>query len=238
MSTQRSSDRASGPPTSRHLTWSLAAVLGFLAIAAQPARAQYDESWDSVAVVGIFPREPLRSLSISVTVSTNYGIDPAGSNVCTLLVEGAKIAYESPGLFKVRFVTSSPYEQSQAVLYCNYYTHEPNLGMGFDFHLVEATDIDGHDVLQGTAMCLTQLDEDNPSHTLDSRWLCGDASEDESVGTSDALAVLRAAVGAASCERKRCDADGDGSIAPSDALRVLQFAVGRDVSLLCSACEP
>jgi hypothetical protein len=238
MRSRRSIDRTSGHATSRRTAWSLATLLGLLSFAAEPAKAEYVEDWESLAVVGIFPRAPLSSLTISVTINTNYGSDSAWEGVCTLLVEGATMTHEWPGLFHIEFPSSSPYRQSQAVMACDYYTHEPNLGMSFDFSLVEARNAAEHNVLPSTAMCLTQWDYDNPSQTVDSRWLCGDASGDDSVGTSDALAVLRAAVGAASCVRARCDADGDGSIAPSDALRVLQFAVGRDVSLLCSSCEP
>jgi len=238
MNPRRFSDRFTGRATSRRVAWSLTAVLGLLSFAAEPAKAQYVEDWDSFAVVGIFPRGPLRRLSISVEVNTNYGIEPAGENHCTLLVEGATMTYAWPGRFQIEFPPGLPYRQSQAVLSCDYYTHEPNLGMSFDFYLDEATNEDGYGVLRSTALCLTQWDYDDPSRTLDSRWLCGDADDDESVHVSDALAVLRTAVGVGSCVNERCDVDGDRSTSPSDALRVLQFAVGRDVSLLCSACEP
>jgi hypothetical protein len=238
MSIRPSIDRSSEHATSRRVAWSLAAALGLLYFAAESAKAEDVEDWNTMAVVGIFPRGPLRSLSISVTVNTNYGSGPAWENVCTPLVEGATLTYTWPGMFEVEFPPSSRYRQSQAVLACDYYTHEPNLGMSFDFYLVEAINVDGNNVIRNTAMCLTQLDYDNPSLTLDSRWLCGDADDDGSVEVSDALAVLRAAVGVASCVNARCDADGNGSTAPTDALRVLQFTVGRDVSLLCSSCDP
>ncbi|RMD86106.1 MAG: hypothetical protein D6815_00525 [Candidatus Dadabacteria bacterium] len=56
---------------------------------------------------------------------------------------------------------------------------------------------------------------------------------------SDALFVLKAAVGAASCAPCVCDVDGSGGSAPvtaSDALRVLKKAVGQSVSFSCAKC--
>ena len=238
MRSRPSIDRSSGQATSRRVAWILTAMMALLSFAAGPANAGYVEDWNTLAVVGIFPRAPLRSVLISVTVNTNYGSGPAWEYVCTSLVEGATMNYAGPGLFEVEFPSSSPYRQSQAVLACDYYTHEPNLGMDFDFYLVEATNLQGSSILRGTAMCLTQFDHDNPSLTVDSRWLCGDAHEDESVNASDALAVLRSAVGTQPCARAICDINRNGSITPADALSVLQYALGQDVSLLCGGCEP
>ncbi|HYC01518.1 MAG TPA: dockerin type I repeat-containing protein [Candidatus Limnocylindrales bacterium] len=65
---------------------------------------------------------------------------------------------------------------------------------------------------------------------------CGDANNDSSVTASDALAVLRAAVGTFNdCPMSRCDADGNGSLTASDALRVLRRAVGTSVTMSCPA---
>ena len=56
------------------------------------------------------------------------------------------------------------------------------------------------------------------------------------VTASDALFVLRAAVGGATCATCVCDVNDSGGITASDALAVLQSAVGGAVSLTCSAC--
>ena len=56
------------------------------------------------------------------------------------------------------------------------------------------------------------------------------------VTASDALFILRAAVGSESCELCVCDVDSGGSVAASDALAVLQFAVGLDVTMSCPPC--
>jgi hypothetical protein len=53
--------------------------------------------------------------------------------------------------------------------------------------------------------------------------------------TSDALFVLRTAVGQATCSPRVCSVDGNQTIVASDALRVLRAAVGQSVSLDCPA---
>jgi hypothetical protein len=65
--------------------------------------------------------------------------------------------------------------------------------------------------------------------------LCGDVNGDDSVKASDALSVLRAAVGGSQCvsEPCVCDANGNGMLQASDALLVLRAAVGIQVNLAC-----
>ncbi|HYC00899.1 MAG TPA: hypothetical protein VEC57_17330 [Candidatus Limnocylindrales bacterium] len=66
---------------------------------------------------------------------------------------------------------------------------------------------------------------------------CGDpAPPSGSVTASDALFILRTAVGALSCQLCVCDANGNGSVTASDALVTLKAAVGQNVELNCSAC--
>lgn len=63
---------------------------------------------------------------------------------------------------------------------------------------------------------------------------CGDFDGSGDVKSSDALSILRAAVGLVEvCPLPVCDTDGNGRVAASDALRTLQAAVGFDVELLC-----
>ncbi len=68
----------------------------------------------------------------------------------------------------------------------------------------------------------------------------GDCGQPVSTGTkptaTDALFVLKAAVGSLQCELCVCDADGNGSNTATDALRVLKVAVGNALALLCPAC--
>jgi hypothetical protein len=51
---------------------------------------------------------------------------------------------------------------------------------------------------------------------------------------TDALFVLRAGVGIASCELCECDVDSSGKVSATDALIVLKASVGQPVSLVCS----
>ena len=73
-----------------------------------------------------------------------------------------------------------------------------------------------------------------PSPECEPLIICGDATTDFDITASDALHILRAAVGQPlACGRPRCDADDGGSVAASDAQRVLRFSVGQNVSLDC-----
>lgn len=76
---------------------------------------------------------------------------------------------------------------------------------------------------------------------------CGDPVPDASmtadstvmphaVTASDALYILRAAIGLASCEDCVCDVDGSGGVTATDALVSLKIAVGQQIPLECPAC--
>jgi len=52
---------------------------------------------------------------------------------------------------------------------------------------------------------------------------------------SDALAILRRAVGAQQCNLCVCDVDSSGSVVATDALITLRRAVGQPVSIVCPA---
>jgi hypothetical protein len=56
------------------------------------------------------------------------------------------------------------------------------------------------------------------------------------VVASDALFVLKAAVGSLQCPLCTCDVDNSGAITASDALRTLKKAVGQPVTMTCPAC--
>lgn len=53
--------------------------------------------------------------------------------------------------------------------------------------------------------------------------------------TSDALIILKGAVGQVVCLPCECDTDSNGEVVSSDALRVLKAAVGLPIPLLCPA---
>jgi len=63
--------------------------------------------------------------------------------------------------------------------------------------------------------------------------VCGDPIDDDNRTASDALYVLRTAVGTLQCSLFICDANGSGSVTATDALIVLKAAVGQEVPLDC-----
>jgi PAS domain S-box-containing protein len=68
---------------------------------------------------------------------------------------------------------------------------------------------------------------------------CGDPDDTGTIRASDALLILRVAVGSATCEACVCNVDSSSSGSPvsaSDALRVLRAAVGTAVEIVCPAC--
>jgi cysteine-rich repeat protein len=64
--------------------------------------------------------------------------------------------------------------------------------------------------------------------------ICGDANGNDEVQSSDALLVLRAAIGQPiPCPAHICDTDGDEVLRAGDSLRVLRRAVGQSVPMTC-----
>jgi hypothetical protein len=73
---------------------------------------------------------------------------------------------------------------------------------------------------------------------------CGDPvgalpleGQPRAVAASDALYVLKAAVGSVSCPLCTCDVDNSTRVTATDALRVLKVAVGQNLTLNCPACS-
>ena len=62
---------------------------------------------------------------------------------------------------------------------------------------------------------------------------CGDFSADNSISASDALGVLKVAIGSKTCLPCVCDVDKSGTFTATDALTVLKKAVGQAVTLNC-----
>jgi hypothetical protein len=62
---------------------------------------------------------------------------------------------------------------------------------------------------------------------------CGDANGDGEITTTDALFILRGAVGLETCPLVVCDVDSNGQVLTGDSLRVLQAAIGLPVELAC-----
>jgi hypothetical protein len=66
---------------------------------------------------------------------------------------------------------------------------------------------------------------------------CGDAADPSGIFASDALAVLRGAVGSQTCSPCYCDVDHSGKVVAGDALSVLRSAVGQGSDLECPCCQ-
>ncbi|HEY2772412.1 MAG TPA: hypothetical protein VGK20_00035 [Candidatus Binatia bacterium] len=62
---------------------------------------------------------------------------------------------------------------------------------------------------------------------------CGDPTDDGKTTASDALLVLKGAVGSADCPDSACNVNFTGGVTASDALIVLKFAVGQSQTLSC-----
>jgi cysteine-rich repeat protein len=77
-------------------------------------------------------------------------------------------------------------------------------------------------------------DGDGCDSACSSLVLCGDANGNDRLQTTDALLVLRAAVGQQiPCPAERCDADGDQFVRVADSLRILKRAVGHSIEMSC-----
>jgi hypothetical protein len=67
--------------------------------------------------------------------------------------------------------------------------------------------------------------------------LCGDVNDDGRIAATDALAILRTAVGSSDCgglDSCICNVDGSGDVTATDALMTLKYAVGIGLTLDCS----
>jgi hypothetical protein len=73
--------------------------------------------------------------------------------------------------------------------------------------------------------------------TLPPSCSCGDPSGDAVITATDALMVLRGAVGSSTCPACLCDVDGSGTVTALDALMTLGISVGRDLPMFCPACS-
>jgi cysteine-rich repeat protein len=128
--------------------------------------------------------------------------------------------------------------------------HDPRF---FDevLSLVDVLSVCGNGVVEGSETCddgnVVDADGCSSNCTIEQ---CGDpvASSTAVTGSidpqpttnavtaSDALLVLRAAVGGQSCALCVCDVNDDGVVTATDALIVLKTAVGTGGALLCPAC--
>jgi len=92
------------------------------------------------------------------------------------------------------------------------------------------------DFVVPTTTTTTSTSSTSTSITMPISNLCGDTNADDDVTASDALFVLKTAVGSKECELCICDVNDSTEISATDALRTLKKAVGQDIALNCPAC--
>lgn len=111
-------------------------------------------------------------------------------------------------------------------------------GSGNDLsdHYPAAAAFDYTIVASSTSTTSSSTTTSSTSSTLLSP-VCGDPALPDKVLASDALWILKAAVGQPlECLPCNCDVDSNTEIRATDALRVLKYAVGQQVTLTCPPC--
>jgi hypothetical protein len=187
-------------------------------------------------VFGVYPSEPIASLTVLVRAYPDYGPDDA---YCVFYGPGAEVrGFYGETSFSFAALSKGELDRSQAAFNCDYYTHEPHGPLSWDdidVVKVEARNSDGD--LVPTIICMIDSDEDEfPVPGIDEcRDACGDAICDGGEPkVSDALAVLKRALGSYSCLLRICDVNHDGEVSAVDALKVLRRAVDLRSVLLCN----
>ncbi len=193
------------------------------------------EDYDNDRVFGVFPSQPIASLTVRARAYTDYGTDDAS---CVFYGPGSAVTgFYGETTFTFDALSKGELDRSQAAFNCSYYTHEPHGPLTDDdigIVKVEARNSDGE--LVPTAVCRLRSRED--AYPLpaqgDCRDACGDAAcNGGEPNVSDALAVLRRALGSLSCLLRICDTNHDGEVTAADALKVLRRAVSLRSVLLC-----
>jgi len=195
------------------------------------------EDYDNDRMFGVFPSEPIASLKVKFTAYPDYGPDSAQCRFYGPGAAGPYTYFDEETTFSFASLPKGELDRSQAVLNCEYYTHEPHGPLGTDdiqAVVVEARNSAGE--LVPTTFCVLDADEDDiPEPGPDEcRQACGDAVCDGGEPkVSDALAVLRRALGSFTCPLRVCDVNHDGDVTAADGLKVLRRAVQLRSVLLC-----
>jgi len=195
------------------------------------------EDYENMLLLAVFPSAPIASLTLRIRAYPDYGPDDA---YCVFFGPGsARLPFHGEQTFEFATLPGGVLDRSQTMLLCSYYTHEPHGALSpsdFEVTTLVAKDLEGSTV--PTSICLTDWDEDFLAEPAPGgcRDACGDAICDGGEPkASDALAVLRKALGLFECSASLCDVDGNGDVVASDALRVLRRSVLLPVALLCQA---
>ena len=196
----------------------------------------HDISWNADIFYAAFPEEPLSELRMHVQFDDqNYGFrEDLNLNSCSNLVDGAALSMDGADFVFDFSALPNGLDSATDVLRCSWQSHPPADQVEeswFDHEFVSALDVRG-DNAGPIEICATNFTIDGSG---ESSYRCGDVDRSGAVAGTDALMVLRTAVGIAPCDRSRCDVDRSGGVTSSDALRILQRTIGLAVSLLCPA---
>jgi hypothetical protein len=126
-------------------------------------------------------------------------------------------------------------------LTCDFNVHhsecQPTLDSGDDIQVLEAIGPDGA-LESPPTICPVYIDCESwpcgtPGPYIADR--CGDADDNTTITSADALVILRGAVGLNDCPSTICDVDMNSSVSSADSLRVLKASVGIVIPLVCPA---
>ncbi len=196
----------------------------------------FDEGYHNAILLGVFPTAPIASLTVNVDC---YDTDHCGWGAnCEYFGPGpAHVSFQGKGTVSMATDAEPTLTRSQAVLLCEYFTHEPGGPLSvFDYFAETLVAHDEFGAKVAVRLCVLGFDPDHlPEPPEDGcRDACGDAVCDGGLPNAvDALQILRGSVALSVCRTTLCDASGDGMVTAPDALRVLQAAVGIPRNLLC-----
>jgi len=199
--------------------------------------------YDAGISFGVFPTETLSSIEVGVKYDDrNYGgVEDLDLSHCTATVADAVTTHDGTSFHLEFDAASGGFMQSQNVLFCSWYTHEPASPPDEDWFipsLTNARSVAGGAVAAMTSLCVTHFAVNGVPPDPGEHGYCGDATGDDQVNATDALRALQAGVGSHTCAGSRCDTDANGTINASDALRILKHAVGVSGVLFCrSPCS-
>lgn len=198
------------------------------------------EDYQNQILLGLFPDEPIESLTLQVRAYPDYGPDNAE---CVFFGPGSeRQGFYGEKTFSFASLPGGVLDRSQAFLLCGYYTHEPHGPLhSSDFSVQKVLAKKPGGATVPVTICMLGFDSDELAEPEPDgcHEACGDAICDGGEPkASDALATLRGAIGSYLCPDYICDNDRDGSVTASDALRVLKRSVRLPVSMLClpSSC--
>lgn len=189
-------------------------------------------------------------------------VGSAGKVACKNLRPGSMTSFndiESQRSIRGGIVNLAGFETPADIARCRFLpiSDEP-LAADFTMSVIQATDPEGvpldplpkmkiSQIACGTGNCgdgIPQIGEDCDDGNTQSRdgcsaecmvdTICGDANLNGGLTASDALQILKKAVGVdVSCPLYVCDTNASGKILASDALSVLKKAVGTNIDLAC-----